>query len=547
MPSQRTKEVLMHRFLAIGVAALLAVALCGDAAAWSWPADGAVLRPFALGDDAYAAGQHRGIDVAGPDGSEVRAPATGVVTFAGSLPTYGRGVTILTADGYSVTLVHLGAIGVAQGQTVSEGSPVGTMGSSGTPEQSVPSVHLGIRHAADEQGYVDPLGLLPPREATPAPSPDPAPSPEPSVPPAPVGAPAPPASSPAAPPNSQTSPSVPPQPVATPVTAPTASAPTTPGSVPLAPATPTASASPAAPVGTGQAASSPEVATGVPAAGTADQTMGEATPQHPAAEATGGNPSAVEPGFEIVRGAHAPTSVPHRPSVSGAARAVDPHPAGGATGGRPTSRPAVESQRAAAPSGNESVDTAPSRRHPVRAIETKTASHARVDSVGGGGRAVISAASADVTNAASADVISAASADPRRRATTAPARPDQRTRVDAEPPAPRAISQRSLGGGTPVQADAVQHAASATRAGPADGAGHLSRSPFPVGRVAVAILLVVLSAAMVARRVARRIGVDGALLPHHADLLRELDPAHRARVHDRRRRRLRTPSAAART
>ena len=66
-----------------------AAAFCGSAGAWSWPVGGEVLRPFTLGADAYAAGQHRGIDVAGPDGSPVRAPASGLVTFAGSLPTYG--------------------------------------------------------------------------------------------------------------------------------------------------------------------------------------------------------------------------------------------------------------------------------------------------------------------------------------------------------------------------------------------------------------------------------------------------------------------------
>jgi len=43
----------VHRFLAIGLVVTLALALCGEAAAWSWPADGAVLRPFALGADAY--------------------------------------------------------------------------------------------------------------------------------------------------------------------------------------------------------------------------------------------------------------------------------------------------------------------------------------------------------------------------------------------------------------------------------------------------------------------------------------------------------------
>ena len=124
----------MHRLLVIGATALAALAFGGTAAAWSWPADGQVLRPYVLGGDAYAAGQHRGIDVAGPDGSPVRAPASGTVTFAGSLPTHGRGVTIATADGYAVTLVHLGAIGVAKGDSVVEGAPIGSMGSSGEPE-----------------------------------------------------------------------------------------------------------------------------------------------------------------------------------------------------------------------------------------------------------------------------------------------------------------------------------------------------------------------------------------------------------------------------
>ena len=64
----------MHRFLVLG--AILAAALVqgGAAAAWSWPADGPVLRPFHLGPDGYAAGQHRGVDVGGDAGSPVRGP-----------------------------------------------------------------------------------------------------------------------------------------------------------------------------------------------------------------------------------------------------------------------------------------------------------------------------------------------------------------------------------------------------------------------------------------------------------------------------------------
>jgi len=54
--------------------------------AWSWPVEGTVLRPFVFGSDPYAAGQHRGIDVAGDPGTNVESPAPGEVSFAGTVP-----------------------------------------------------------------------------------------------------------------------------------------------------------------------------------------------------------------------------------------------------------------------------------------------------------------------------------------------------------------------------------------------------------------------------------------------------------------------------
>jgi murein DD-endopeptidase MepM/ murein hydrolase activator NlpD len=133
------------------------------AQAWSWPVQGPVLQTFSY-DEAhpYAAGQHRGVDIgADATGDSVVAPAGGTITFAGSVPTSGKCVTIATPDGYSVTLTHLGSLAVAKGGVVAEGDVIGTVGPSGTPEESVPYVHLGIRSSADENGYLDPLGLLP--------------------------------------------------------------------------------------------------------------------------------------------------------------------------------------------------------------------------------------------------------------------------------------------------------------------------------------------------------------------------------------------------
>jgi len=160
------------------------------ALAWTWPADGPVLRAFAFGDDPYAGGHHRGIDVAGESGAPVRSPAAGVVSFAGTVPGGGRTVTVQTADGYSVTLVHLGTIAVAREAVLSEGVPVGTIGPTGDVEHADPYVHLGIRVTSEAHGYLDPLSFLPSRQpATPA-LPVPPADPVPAVPPG--GAPAPP-------------------------------------------------------------------------------------------------------------------------------------------------------------------------------------------------------------------------------------------------------------------------------------------------------------------------------------------------------------------
>jgi peptidase M23-like protein len=131
--------------------------------AWTWPVEGPVLRPFNLGSDPYAAGLHRGIDIAAQPGAAVQAPAPGLVSFAGNVPRNGQTLTISTADGYAVTLVHLGSLAVARGATVGEGATVGTIGPSGEAEHAEGYVHLGVRVAAEPEGYIDPLTLLPAR------------------------------------------------------------------------------------------------------------------------------------------------------------------------------------------------------------------------------------------------------------------------------------------------------------------------------------------------------------------------------------------------
>ena len=130
-----------------------------------------MLRPFGVGDDPYAGGQHRGIDIGGKEGEPVLAPRAGIIAFAGSIPGSGRSVTIRTADGYSVTLVHLGSLGVRRNASVDEGDPIGTLGRSGDAEWAQPYLHLGVRLTSDPNGYVDPLRFLPPRSVAAPPAP----------------------------------------------------------------------------------------------------------------------------------------------------------------------------------------------------------------------------------------------------------------------------------------------------------------------------------------------------------------------------------------
>ena len=104
------------RFSALGLI-VFALALPARALAWTWPTHGPVLRTFSF-DRAhpYAAGQRRGVDIgAGAPGEPVLTPAAGVVSFSGATPANGLTLSIRTADGFTVSLTHLGALAVRAG------------------------------------------------------------------------------------------------------------------------------------------------------------------------------------------------------------------------------------------------------------------------------------------------------------------------------------------------------------------------------------------------------------------------------------------------
>lgn len=94
---------------------------------------------------------HWGVDYAADVGDAVRAPVSGIVSFAGSVAGM-KTVTISPVPGLKVSLSYLSEVGVTKGSQIRRGEIVGRAGSEG----GVPGVHLSTRVNGR---YVDPKTL----------------------------------------------------------------------------------------------------------------------------------------------------------------------------------------------------------------------------------------------------------------------------------------------------------------------------------------------------------------------------------------------------
>ncbi len=121
---------------------------------WTWPVVGPVVRGFDPPSSPYGSG-HRGIDIGVPAGTPVRAPASGVVSFAGNVAghlylTIDHGGGLLSTSSFlSTVLVHEGDA-IVQGQVVA-------LSGTGHPGDVSPDLHFGVRLNG---AYVDPLDYL---------------------------------------------------------------------------------------------------------------------------------------------------------------------------------------------------------------------------------------------------------------------------------------------------------------------------------------------------------------------------------------------------
>jgi len=109
-----------------------------------WPVEGPITGTFGEREDPFngEGAFHRGIDISTAFGTPVRAPADGIVTFAGEESGYGRLIQIEHSQSILTRYGHLSGFAVTEGQRVSRGQIIGYVGMSG--RSTGPHLHYEV-------------------------------------------------------------------------------------------------------------------------------------------------------------------------------------------------------------------------------------------------------------------------------------------------------------------------------------------------------------------------------------------------------------------
>ncbi len=109
-----------------------------------WPVMGRITSSFGErldpidGEGAF----HAGIDIAAPFGTQVRAPADGVVLKAGLADGFGREIVLDHGNGIKTLYGHLSGFAVTAGESVRRGQVIGYLGDSG--HSTGPHLHYEV-------------------------------------------------------------------------------------------------------------------------------------------------------------------------------------------------------------------------------------------------------------------------------------------------------------------------------------------------------------------------------------------------------------------
>jgi murein DD-endopeptidase MepM/ murein hydrolase activator NlpD len=121
------------------------------------PVTGPVTSGFGSRADPFtgAPALHRGVDVAAPAGTPIRAAAGGVVRAAGPRGGYGETVEVDHGDGTTALYAHASALLVRAGDKIAPGQEIARVGSTGRST----GAHLHFEVRRGEQA-IDPLRAL---------------------------------------------------------------------------------------------------------------------------------------------------------------------------------------------------------------------------------------------------------------------------------------------------------------------------------------------------------------------------------------------------
>jgi peptidoglycan LD-endopeptidase LytH len=110
---------------------------------------------------------HHAIDIMAPAGTPIRAAASGSIEKLHNSPEGGLMVYQRTALDRVVYYGHLAryAPGLAEGQAINAGAPIGFVGASGDADPGAPHLHFGVKTLAPGEGWwrgrdIDPYPLL---------------------------------------------------------------------------------------------------------------------------------------------------------------------------------------------------------------------------------------------------------------------------------------------------------------------------------------------------------------------------------------------------